>query len=158
ATEIENPFDGLIQPYALHATDVYLSIPYGPPADVWNLGCFAFELVTYCWLFNPEATSRWSRDDDMLGQMISVNGLTSFPADVLAHGKYSDKYFDRSGKFLKYNIIPTILAIMVQSRFTLQPDEELERFVDMLSRMLQLRPEDRECARELLSHPWLQDA
>ncbi|PBK85862.1 kinase-like protein [Armillaria gallica] len=158
ATEIENPFDGVIQPYALRAPEVYLGIPYGPPADIWNLGCLAFELVTYCCLFNPEETSRWSRDDDMLGQVISVNGLTSFPADVLARRKYSDKYFDSSGKFLKYNIIPTTLEIMVQTRFPLQPEDEPELFVDMLSRMLWLRPDDREWARELLSHPWLQDA
>ncbi len=47
---------------------------------------------------------------------------------------------------------------MVQTRFPLQPEDEPELFVDMISRMLRLRPEDRECARELLSHPWLQDA
>lgn len=39
ATEIENPFDGVIQPYALGAPEIYLGIPYGPPADIWNLGC-----------------------------------------------------------------------------------------------------------------------
>ncbi|KAK0440445.1 kinase-like domain-containing protein, partial [Desarmillaria tabescens] len=93
ASKIESPFDGVIQPYALRAPEVYLGIPYGAPADIWNLGCLfilqAFELVTYCWLFNPQATSRWSRDDDMLGQMLSVNGLTTFPVDVLARGRFS---------------------------------------------------------------------
>ncbi|KAK0430967.1 kinase-like domain-containing protein, partial [Armillaria borealis] len=39
ATEIETPFDGAIQPYGLRAPEVYLGIPYGPPADIWNLGC-----------------------------------------------------------------------------------------------------------------------
>ncbi|PBK62060.1 kinase-like protein [Armillaria solidipes] len=86
ASRIEYLFDGVIQPYALRAPEVYLGIPYGPSADIWNLCCFAFELVTYCRLFYPEATSQWSRDDDILGLMVSVNGLTSFPVDVLARG------------------------------------------------------------------------
>ncbi len=57
----------------------------------------AFQLVTYCWLFNPKAGAQWSQDDDMLGQMASLNGVESFPVDVLARGKFSDKYFDKSG-------------------------------------------------------------
>ncbi len=47
---------------------------------------------------------------------------------------------------------------MVQTRFPLKPEDGPELFADMLSRMLRLRPEDRESARELLNHPWLQDA
>ncbi|SJL14952.1 uncharacterized protein ARMOST_18428 [Armillaria ostoyae] len=58
ATEIETPFDGAIQPYGLRAPEVYLGIPYGRPTDIWNLGCLVFELVTYCWLFNPEEMLR----------------------------------------------------------------------------------------------------
>ncbi len=93
--------------------EVYLGIPYGPSADIWSMGCLvrrhrcfaclyltplqAFQLVTYCWLFNPKAGAQWSQDDDMLGQMASLNGVESFPVDVLARGKFSDKYFDKSG-------------------------------------------------------------
>ncbi|KAK0440488.1 uncharacterized protein EV420DRAFT_1650509 [Desarmillaria tabescens] len=32
---------------------VYFWILYGLPVNIWNLGCLAFELMTYCWLFNP---------------------------------------------------------------------------------------------------------
>lgn len=54
--------------------------------------------MTYCRLFYPEATDRWLRDDDILGLMVSVNGLTSFPVDVLARRKFTSKYFDDSGE------------------------------------------------------------
>lgn len=40
-----------------------------------------------------------TQDDDILGQMVSLNGLTLFPTDVLARGRFSDKYFDKSGVF-----------------------------------------------------------
>ncbi|KAK0190163.1 kinase-like domain-containing protein [Armillaria mellea] len=58
ASHIESPFDGVIQPYALRAPEVYLGIPYSSSADIWSLGCLVFELTTYCWLFNPSATAR----------------------------------------------------------------------------------------------------
>ncbi|PBK71470.1 kinase-like protein [Armillaria solidipes] len=67
ASHIEKSFKGVIQPYALRAPEVYLGIPYGPSADIWSMGCLAFQLVTYCWLFNPKAGAQWSQDDDILG-------------------------------------------------------------------------------------------
>ncbi|KAK0209890.1 kinase-like domain-containing protein [Armillaria fumosa] len=158
ASHIEKPYDGVIQPYALRAPEVYLGIPYSSSADIWNLGCLAFELVTYCWLFNPKATTRWSQEDDILGQMVSLNGLKSFPVDVLTRGKFSAKYFDGCGNLLKYNVGASSIATMLQTRYPLQPEDEPELLSDMLSRMLRLRPEDRESTSELLRHPWLQDA
>ncbi|PBK85893.1 kinase-like protein [Armillaria gallica] len=157
ASHIEDPFWGVIQPYALRAPEVYLGIPYGPSADIWNLGCLAFELVTYCRLFYPEATDRWLRDDDILGLMVSVNGLTSFPVDVLARRKFSSKYFDDSGNLLKYTVGPYSVEAMLEARFPVQPEDDRQLLADMLSRMLRLRLEDRESANELLSHPWLRD-
>ncbi|KAK0474222.1 kinase-like domain-containing protein [Armillaria novae-zelandiae] len=157
ASHIEKPFDGVIQPYALRAPEVYLGIPYSSSADIWSLACLAFELVTYCWLFNPKATARWSQEDDHLGQMVSLNGLKSFPVDVLARGKFSSKYFDGSGNLLKYNVGASSIATMLQTRYPLQPEDEPELLGDMLSRMLRLRPEDRESAAQLLSHSWLND-
>ncbi|KAK0444236.1 kinase-like domain-containing protein [Desarmillaria tabescens] len=158
ASHIEKPFKGVIQPFALRAPEVYLGIPYGSSADIWSMGCLSFQLVTYCWLFNPKAGARWSQDDDILGQMVSLNGVESFPVDVLARGKFSDKYFDKFGNLRGYNVGADSIQNMLDSRFRLQPEDEPELFADMLSRMLRLRPEDRESASELLSHPWLRDA
>lgn len=36
------------------------------------------------------------------------------------------------------------------------PKDERPGLVDLLSRMIRLRPQDRESAQELLEHPWLQ--
>ncbi|KAK0432457.1 kinase-like domain-containing protein, partial [Armillaria borealis] len=157
ASHIENPFFGVIQPYALRAPEVYLGIPYSSSADIWNLGCLLgpdeLYFVTYCRLFCPEATDRWSRDDDILGLMVSVNRLTSFPVDVLARGKFSSKYFDKSGE----QCVHLYDLAMLEARFPLQLEDDRKLLADMLSRMLRLRPEDRESARELLDHPWLRD-
>ncbi|KAK0190165.1 kinase-like domain-containing protein [Armillaria mellea] len=158
ASHVERPFHGVIQPFALRALEVYLGIPYDPSADIRNLGCLAFELVTSCWLFYLEAMDRWSRDDDILGLMVSVNGLTSFPVDVLARGKFSSKYFDKSGNLLEYTVGSCTLEQMLELRFRSQPEDDRKLLADMLSRMLRLRPEDRESARELLNHPWLRDS
>ncbi|SJL09233.1 uncharacterized protein ARMOST_12609 [Armillaria ostoyae] len=134
-SHIEKPFKGVTQPYALRAPEVYLGIPYGPSADIWSMGCLAFQLVTYCWLFNPKAGAQWSQDDDILGQMVSLNGVESFPVDVLV--TFEDTTSER---------IPS------------KPEDEPELLADMLSCMLRLRPDDRESASKLLSHPWLRDA
>ncbi|KAK0486815.1 kinase-like domain-containing protein [Armillaria luteobubalina] len=150
ASHIEKPFDGVIQPYALRAPEVYLGIPYSSSADIWSMAyellCFiyferisqAFELVTYCWLFNPEALAQWSQEDDHLGQMVSINRLTMFPVDVLACGKFSAKYFGGSGNLLKYNVRKGSIVTMIQTRYPLQPKDGPELLADMLSRMLRL--------------------
>ncbi|KAK0471511.1 kinase-like domain-containing protein [Armillaria novae-zelandiae] len=113
ASHIEHPFDGVIQPYALRAPEVYLGVPYSASADIWSLACIAFELVTYCWLFNPKAAAPSSQAEDHLGQMVSINRLASFPVDVLACGKFSARYFDGSGNLLKYNVGAGSIVTMI---------------------------------------------
>ncbi|KAK0235187.1 kinase-like domain-containing protein [Armillaria nabsnona] len=133
-------------------------VSLGPFAVVISDLGVAFQLVAYCWLFNPKAGAQWSQDDDILGQMVSLNGVESFPVDVLARGKYSDKYFDKSGNLRRYNVGADSIESMLDSRFRLQPEDEPELLADMLSCMLRFRPDDRESASELLSHPSLRDA
>ncbi|KAK0226796.1 hypothetical protein EDD85DRAFT_976009 [Armillaria nabsnona] len=101
ASHIENPFDGVIQPYALRAPEVYLRIPYGPSTDIWNLSCL----------------------------MASLNGLTSFPVDVLARRKFGSKYFDKSGEQCEnlsdWNfMMRRSPATMLRTRYPLQPEDE----------------------------------
>ena len=36
--------------------ELWLNRPYGPPADLWALGCLLYELMTYtCATLRPEA-------------------------------------------------------------------------------------------------------
>ncbi|PBK79555.1 hypothetical protein ARMGADRAFT_1040726 [Armillaria gallica] len=101
ASHIENPFDGVIQPCALRAPEEYLRIPYGPSTNIWNL----------------------------IYLMASLNGLTSFPVDVLARGKFSSKYFDKSCEQCEYLsdwnfMMRRSPATMLQTRYPLQPEDE----------------------------------
>ncbi|KAK0449185.1 hypothetical protein EV421DRAFT_1396394 [Armillaria borealis] len=93
-----------------------------------------------------------TQDDGILEQMVSLNGLMLFPTDVLARGRFNDKYFDKSGKLRGY-VLASSVRELLDTRFPLQPEDEPGVFASLLSRMLRLRPED----RELLKHPWLRD-
>lgn len=175
ASWANDPFDGIVQPYALRAPEIYLRIPWGSAIDIWSMGCLSFELVSNRWLFIPSASERWSRDDDHLAQMIEVVGGAPMPSDVLARGAHTSKYFDQSGMLCQFLLLivhghliyignllrisklnPSSLQKMVTLKSHMQPEDDPESFVDLISRMLRLRPEDREPAAKLVEHPWLQ--
>ncbi|PBK88999.1 kinase-like protein [Armillaria gallica] len=136
----------VIQPYALHAPKVYLRIPYGPSADIWNMGCLAFQLVTYCWLFNPKAGAQWSQDDDILGRWCRS----------MASNHFQSMSWPVENSVI--NILTSLVTFEDTTSERILSKDEPELLADMLSCMLRLRPDDRESASELLSHPWLRDA
>ncbi|OCH94721.1 kinase-like protein [Obba rivulosa] len=60
---------GIVQPYALRAPEVIFGLPWGPPIDIWSLGCLMFELATGQWLFSPDVPTDLPREVVHLSQM-----------------------------------------------------------------------------------------
>jgi hypothetical protein len=61
------------------------------------------------------------------------------------------------GNLLRISTLhPTSLQQMLAIKSNMKPGDDPESFVDLLSRMLRFRPEDREPAGKLAEHPWLQ--
>lgn len=151
----------LIQPEAFRAPEVILGTTWGTPADIWNLGCLAYEMATSRSLFLPVAGI-----SDVPGQLARmVKFLGNFPPGLIEASPFSLKYFESDGRF-KQSIQPVPLDALVLHTLTEAEDrftdlnistEEIVLFADFLREAMYLEADKRATASELLSHPWLHD-
>ena len=49
------------------------------------------------YLFNPRAQEGWSKDDDLLAQMMELTELKRFPIKLLENSEAANKFFDYDG-------------------------------------------------------------
>jgi len=56
----------------------------------------AFELLTGCQLFHPEASETWRVEDDHLSKMVGLIG-ENFTEKILATCRKRDEYFNETG-------------------------------------------------------------
>ena len=108
----------MIQPYALRAPEVILEAGFDTSADIWNLGCIVrnylsvcliflssqvhpqvFELLTGCWLFDPQEGPDFQLEDDHLAKMLEITG-EQLDAETLNSAKLKSHYFAESGERL----------------------------------------------------------
>jgi hypothetical protein len=55
-----------------------------------------YELLIGRHLFNTEAKTHWTEEDDHLAQMLEITNTASFPVDMRA-GKRGDEFFNETG-------------------------------------------------------------
>ncbi|KOC12416.1 Protein kinase domain containing protein [Aspergillus flavus AF70] len=130
-----------IQPEGYRAPEVCLGI-----YQLWDLfyGCGPFDTP-------PDSRGSGSADEAHLGQIISLLGPP--PPDLLGRGKETSRYFDAKGQFKFPELIGERDLLSMAKE--IDDDDGKPQFVDLVSRMLRWRPEDRSTAEDLLSHPWL---
>ena len=113
-----------------------------------------FELITGGdYLFDPASGSKYSKDDDHIAQIMELMG--DIPKSIAFAGKYSSEFFNRKGELrhiskLRYWPLDAVL----HDKY-LFPRPEAEALAAFLTPMLQLYPERRAPASELVKHPWL---
>ncbi len=149
------------------APEVILGIPYDYGIDMWSVGCTLFELYTGKILF----TGR--NNNNMLRAIMECRG--KFPHKLLRRGTLSHEYFDDLLNFRSQEtdkttgrVITKLIDIKAKPvrdlRSRLVPKgkrlEELERkelelFLDLLDKCLDLRPEKRITPAEALKHSFL---
>ncbi|KAL0953787.1 hypothetical protein HGRIS_004971 [Hohenbuehelia grisea] len=150
-------FQDIIQPDALRAPEVILGHPWGPPADIWNLGCLVTELLIGSWLFEPNSETLWTYEEDHLARMTEALEAR-FEISMLDKCTHRDKFFKPDGSFAHFtqHEEPTwTLKKLLESFGELDGDDEIRAAELFIRRCLQLEPEKRAKAAELIDDPWL---
>jgi hypothetical protein len=60
------------------------------------------------YLFDPQAGSRYSKDEDHIAQIIELVG--DFPQSLAFSGKYSSRFFNRKGKVNPFLLVPFLFS------------------------------------------------
>lgn len=141
--------------------------PFKPVADVWSLGCLAFELVTGETLFDPQLPpdvdpsaleeSDFIKDESHLHQCLELVG--PIPLHVIQQGERSPDWFDEDGSMRSMpdpvSSEGIIMEVLVQN-FEIDPEpaQVTEAFVKFT---LCYDPDDRPSAEECMTHPFVDD-
>ncbi|OJJ67248.1 hypothetical protein ASPBRDRAFT_662011 [Aspergillus brasiliensis CBS 101740] len=143
----------LIQPDSFRAPEVILGAGWSYSADIWNPGALMVELVHGSGPFDaPHSDASAFPEEAHLARIMSVLGLP--PLEMIREGKNSSRYFDTEGRFKHPQLIPECGGL--ESRLSDVEDVDKQAFINLISRMLRWRPEERDTVQELLSHPWFQ--
>ncbi|KAJ6482531.1 kinase-like domain-containing protein [Mycena sanguinolenta] len=164
ATWTNHHFTNDIQTRQYRCPEVIIgSTSWGTSADVWSIACVLFELLTGGdYLFDPAPAPRgaggkpkYTKDDDHMAQIIELLG--ELPDHVRKSGRWSGEFFDPKGKLLHIpNLRPWPLSAVLHDKY-LFPQPEADAISDFLLPMLQLDPDKRTSAGELIQHEWLAD-
>ncbi|EWC43803.1 hypothetical protein DRE_07312 [Drechslerella stenobrocha 248] len=159
-----------ITPYLVsrfyRAPEVILGVPYDFAMDMWSVGCTLFELYTGKILFTGRTNNQ------MLKSMMECRG--KFSQKMLKKGQFTPMHFDEMLNFLSMEkdkltnkdvvrvinftkptreLKPRLLALTAGMKDA--EIKELNLFIDLLDRCLQLNPEKRISPLEALKHPFI---
>ncbi|KAJ3863802.1 MAG: kinase-like protein [Lentinula lateritia] len=154
AMPLESQSDRLIQPEALRSPEVLLGCPWNTKADIWNLGCIVFELLTGQRLFRPRPIGSYSAEQYHLARIFGTlvdNHEIERLASYFSHGLHYTTFFnERHG---------LRLSIGSDHRESLQRILEIYNVYDaalleLLTAMLRVHPDDRPTAAQLEDFSW----
>ncbi|PIG83884.1 protein kinase domain protein [Aspergillus arachidicola] len=138
-----------IQPEGCRAPEVCLGSEWSYSIDIWNLGVIDLFYGHGPFDTPPDSRGSGSADEAHLGKIISLLGPP--PPDLLGRGKETSRYFDVKGQF-KFSELIRERDLLSMAK-EIDDDDGKPQFVDLISRMLRWRFEDRPTAEDLLSHP-----
>ncbi|KAI0784875.1 kinase-like domain-containing protein [Abortiporus biennis] len=143
--------------YALRSPELILRSDFGPPIDIWAVGCITFELLVGRWLFNPEETEYYSLEDEHLARMMEITG-EKFPPQMLKRSKLRDQFFNKKGKLIRFPELDHLPLETALRNYDVLPEDEIKPAADFILACIHLDPRQRPSAEELQDHPWLENA
>ncbi|CAL8337230.1 unnamed protein product [Merluccius merluccius] len=150
---VNKHFSEDIQTCQYRSVEVLIGADYGPPADIWSTACMAFELATGEYLFEPQATAAFSRDEDHIAHIMELLG--PLPTQFALSGTKSKRYFNRKGELRRISKLkPWSLCEILQDKFEWRR-EQAAQFSSFLLTMLEPQPGRRATAARCLLHPWM---
>jgi serine/threonine protein kinase len=149
-----------VQSRCYRAPEVILGcLPYDSGVDMWSLGCILAELWTGFVLFQNNSSQ------SLLARIIGIIGR--IPDWMLREGKNVDHFFTKTANdrslFIELDAPGVVsgkgrlLQLLVPKRTSLFQRMRIEdlEFLDFLSNLLQIDPNQRITASHALMHPWL---
>lgn len=130
------------------------------PSDIWTLACTLYEIFGQGTLFE----GLFPDEDDILAENISAIG--ALPAEWDKKWSAKHEFFDDNGEWIcegKMRHWPRSRSLaeriddMGRNNANGFSDAEKSDFLDMLSKMLVFRPEERITARGLIKTPWMKN-
>ncbi|TIC52716.1 kinase-like protein [Wallemia mellicola] len=149
---IDHHFTNDIQTRQYRCPEVILGGQWGPSADLWSTACMIFELITGDYLFDPQAGSKYGKDDDHMAQIMELLG--NIPKEFI-NGKYSLDLFNRRGELRRIHKLRYWPLDRVLREKYLMSKEEAETLTSFLLPMLEINPELRVQPKDLLEHEWI---
>mmetsp|Transcript_144366 Transcript_144366/g.462502 ORF Transcript_144366/g.462502 Transcript_144366/m.462502 type:complete len:921 (-) Transcript_144366:6-2768(-) len=155
---VDDQLTSYIQSRSYRAPEVMLGLPYDQRIDIWSLGCIVAELWTGYVLFQNDSVQ------SLLARIVGIVG--PFPSHMMATGRYVPQYFTQDGQLYR-EIEPVVegfvhaperrlhLLLPKQSSLRQRMRTDDEVFIDFLSYLLQVDPDNRPTSSEALDHPWL---
>ncbi|KAI5476124.1 SFRS protein kinase [Pseudohyphozyma bogoriensis] len=146
-------FTNDIQTRQYRSPEAILGAKWGTSVDMWSASAMFFELLTGDYLFDPHPGTRYNKDDDHIAQIIELMG--PFPRSIALSGKFSSDIFTRKGELkhihkLKFWPLHSVL----QDKYLIA-EQEAKKLEAFLTPMLNLNPDKRASAQEMLPHTWL---
>jgi serine/threonine-protein kinase SRPK3 len=112
-----------------------------------------FELITGDYLFDPQAGTKYGKDDDHIAQIIELLG--AFPKSLCLSGKWSAEIFNRKGELRNiHRLRHWALQDVLREKYHF-PREDGQRMADFLLPMLELTPLERANAGGMSNHAFL---
>mmetsp|Transcript_48104 Transcript_48104/g.55406 ORF Transcript_48104/g.55406 Transcript_48104/m.55406 type:complete len:676 (-) Transcript_48104:153-2180(-) len=146
-------FTSDIQTRQYRSPEVIVGLPYNEKCDMWSVACIIFELITGDLLFEPKQGKTFEKEDDHLAQMMELLGKP--PKRFIQDGKMSKEYFTKAGDLKKIHDLQIWpLRSVLLEKYHIN-EEETEALCSFLLPMLEVDPEKRASAQEVLKHEWL---
>ncbi|RMZ75947.1 hypothetical protein DV738_g5249, partial [Chaetothyriales sp. CBS 135597] len=166
-----------IQPDHCHAPEVLLGTSWSYPADIWNFGIMVWDLLAGRELFQGDvSTTKLYSPAQHLAEMIAILGPVPdalvrreremrhwqwSPPIYNAQGKlcsntseyFGGPFFTESGKFVQEELIPYSRTLADEVPECI-PEQDRDKFLAFMRRMLCWLPEERPTAKELKDDPW----
>ncbi|KAF4446701.1 putative dis1-suppressing protein kinase dsk1 [Fusarium austroafricanum] len=141
-----------VQSDIYRAPEVILEAPWSYQVDIWNAGCMIWDLFEGQHLFtghDPEFQAYRSRAH--LAEIIALLGQP--PQALLQSGKSSHKFFTDTGDLHKDIRLPNSISLK-EKEISLEGENQ-QKFLTMMSKMLQWHPSQRCSAKELAQDEWI---
>jgi len=149
----DHHFSSDIQTRQYRALEVIIGAGYDTSADIWSVGCLAFELATGDFLFEPKGNTEYGHDDDHLALIGETLG--PIPPKIFKRGEYWKEFFNPDGTSTRIRkLTPWALRDVLMDKYKFS-ERDAHAFNDFLLGLLRYDPNERLTAAEALQHKWI---